>query len=122
MERELKKVGITIQTIWEKYIETHPDGLRVTQFRNRFKDWSNKVNPVMHMNHKAGDWDKSLVEGAVKILYRRIYANLKDSKYFSIEDLNQEIWNLLDAHNNKKLTGRPYSRFELFMEDERHEL
>lgn len=66
--------------------------------------------------------DKSLVEGAVKILYRRIYANLKDSKYFSIEDLNQEIWNLLDAHNNKKLTGRPYSRFELFMEDERHEL
>jgi hypothetical protein len=66
--------------------------------------------------------DKSLVEGAVKILYRRIYANLKDFKYFSIEELNQEIWNLLDAHNNKKLTGRPYSRFELFMEDERHEL
>lgn len=232
MERELKKVGITIQTMWERYIETHPDGLRVTQFRNRYRDWSNKVNPVMHMNHKAGDKmyvdyagktlsiidkstsevqevqffvailgasqytyaeasmsqqkedfvasvenamrffqgtpaaivpdnlksavvrtsrfeptinetladlaehyettilparayrprDKSLVEGAVKILYRRIYANLKDSKYFSIEDLNQEIWNLLDAHNNKKLTGRPYSRFELFMEDERHEL
>lgn len=66
MERELKKVGITIQTMWERYIETHPDGLRVTQFRNRFRDWSNKVNPVMHMNHKAGD--KMYVDYAGKTL------------------------------------------------------
>lgn len=43
-------------------------------------------------------------------------------EFFSIEDLNQTIWTLLDAHNNKKLTGRPYSRFELFIEDEKHEL
>lgn len=232
MERELKKTGITIQIMWERYIALNPDGLRITQFRNRYRDWGNKVNPVMHMNHNAGDKmyvdyagktlsildkstseirevqffvailgasqytyaeasmsqqkedfvasvenamrffegtpaaivpdnlksavirtsrfeptinetladlaehyettilparayrprDKSLVEGAVKILYRRIYANLKDTKYFSIDELNQEIWTLLDAHNNKKITGRPYSRFELFIEDERHEL
>ncbi|MET3029331.1 IS21 family transposase, partial [Flavobacterium sp. UW10123] len=51
---------------WERYIETHPDGLRVTQFRNRFRDWSNKVNPVMHMNHKAGD--KMYVDYAGKTL------------------------------------------------------
>ena len=66
--------------------------------------------------------DKSLVEGAVKILYRRIYVHLREQKFFSIEQLNEQIWNLLDVHNKKKLTARPYSRLELFTEDEKKEL
>ena len=66
--------------------------------------------------------DKALVDGAVKILYRRIYVNLKETKFFSLEELNQQIWDLLDAHNSRKLTGRPYSRVELFLEDEQQKL
>jgi hypothetical protein len=66
--------------------------------------------------------DKSLVEGAVKILYRRIYANLKDNHFLNLEELNQRIWDLLDSHNSKKLTGRPYSRLEVFLEDEKDKL
>ena len=66
--------------------------------------------------------DKSLVEGAVKILYRRIYVHLKEQKFFSLEELNNQIWDLLDEHNNKKLTARPYSRSELFSEDEKDKL
>ena len=232
MERELKKVGVTSYRMWEEYIRLHPDGYQNSQFRNYFKIWGNRVNPVMHMSHKAGDKmyvdyagktltiidkntgeiqevqffvailgasqytyaeasasqqkedfilsvenamqfyegvpaaivpdnlksavskssrfeptlnetfrdlgehyettilparaykprDKSLVEGAVKILYRRIYAVLKDEKFFNITDLNERIWDLLDSHNNRKLTGRPYSRFELFSEDEKGKL
>ena len=66
--------------------------------------------------------DKSLVEGAVKILYRRIYVHLREQKFFSLDQLNEQIWNLLDVHNKKKLTARPYSRLELFTEDEKKEL
>ena len=66
--------------------------------------------------------DKSLVEEAIKILYRRIYVHLREQKFFSIEQLNEQIWNLLDVHNKKKLTARPYSRLELFTEDEKKEL
>ena len=219
MERELKKVGVTVQHMWEQYIAVNPDGYRSSQFAHHYKEWSKRVNPVMHMNHKAGDKmyvdyagktlsiidkdtgeikevqffvailgasqytyaeasmsqqkedfvtsvenamrffegtpaaivpdnlksavikssrfeptinetladlaeyyqttilparaykprDKSLVEGAVKILYRRIYVTLKETKFFSLEELNQQIWDLLDAHNSRKLTGRPYS-------------
>lgn len=58
--------------------------------------------------------DKSLVEGAVKILYRRIYANLKDASFYSLEEINQAINELLEAHNGRKLTARPYSRRDLF--------
>ena len=66
--------------------------------------------------------DKSLVEGAVKILYRRIYVYLKQKQFYSLDDLNQQIWDLLDTHNHKKLTGRPYSRYELYTEDEKQNL
>jgi transposase len=231
MERELKKVGVTIHHMWEQYIALHPDGFQSSQFRYHYKIWGKRVNPVMHMNHKSGDKmyvdyagktlsildkgsgelkevqffvailgasqytyaeasmsqqkedfvrsvenairffegtpaaivpdnlksavikssrfeptinetladlaehyettilparaykprDKSLVEGAVKILYRRIYANLKQESY-SLEELNKQIWDLLDSHNKRKLTGRPYSRQDLFLEDEKQQL
>ncbi|MDH5380114.1 MAG: IS21 family transposase [Cyclobacteriaceae bacterium] len=66
--------------------------------------------------------DKSLVEGAVKILYRRIYAELQDDIFHSLQELNQTIWEELKEHNSVKLTGRPYSRLELFDEMEKTEL
>jgi transposase len=66
--------------------------------------------------------DKSLVEGAVKILYSRIYVALKDIEFYDLESLNEKIWSLLEQHNTKKLTARPYSRLDLFLEDEKHKL
>ena len=66
MERELKKVGVTIQLMWERYIAIHPDGFKSSQFRHHFKIWSKRVNPVMHMNHKSGD--KMYVDYAGKTL------------------------------------------------------
>jgi hypothetical protein len=55
MGRELKKVSVTIQHMWEQYIAINPDGYRSSQFAHHYKAWSKRVNPVMHMNHKAGD-------------------------------------------------------------------
>jgi transposase len=66
--------------------------------------------------------DKSLAEGAVKILYQRMYPALKQETFYSIKKLNERIWELLEAHNNKKLTGRPFSRLQLFKEDEKAKL
>ena len=66
--------------------------------------------------------DKSLVEGAVKILYQRIYSKLRDRVFYNIKELNQAIWAYLEVHNNRKLTGRPTSRLGLFNEIEQKEL
>jgi len=66
--------------------------------------------------------DKSLAEGAVKILYQRMYPILRSETFYSIESLNERIWELLADHNRKKLTGRPYSRYDLFVEDEKDKL
>jgi hypothetical protein len=37
MERELKKVGVTVRHMWEKYIAANPDGLRSSQFSHHYK-------------------------------------------------------------------------------------
>jgi transposase len=66
--------------------------------------------------------DKSLVEGAVKILYQRIYPTLRGKTFHELKDLNKAIWEALAAHNHKKLTGRPTSRFQLFNEVEKGQL
>src|SRR5690606_1072587 len=55
MEKELKRKGVTKGLLWEEYVAQHPDGLRSSQFMDRYMTWSKKVNPVMHMDHKAGD-------------------------------------------------------------------
>jgi transposase len=66
--------------------------------------------------------DKSLAEGAVKILYQRIYPSLRGQNFYTLADLNKAIWKELKVHNNKKLSGRPNSRSELFIEDEKDKL
>jgi transposase len=66
--------------------------------------------------------DKSLAEGAVKILYTRIYTVLQDQTYFSIEHINKDIHKALASHNRKNFSNRSYSRKALFEEIEAHKL
>ncbi len=232
VERQLKKTGITRQHMWREYIAKHPDGFKSSQFGMYYRRWSQKVNPVMHMNHKSGDKmfidyagktleivnlnsgevkqvqffvailgasqytyaeasmsqkkedfvasvenalhffngvpaaivpdnlksavtkshryepklnetfqdfaehydttilparaykprDKSLAEGAVKILYQRIYPVINRQVFHNLRDLNKAIWKELETHNNAKLTGRPTSRYQLYIEDEKAHL
>jgi transposase len=66
--------------------------------------------------------DKSLVEGAVKITYNRIYTNVRQQTFTSIELLNASIRLHLQNHNQLNFTGRKYSRQQQFDEIEKHEL
>jgi len=66
--------------------------------------------------------DKPLVEGAVKIVYNRIFAEINNRVYFNLWELNTAIWQALEKYNNIKLTGKECSRRQLFEEIERSEL
>ena len=66
--------------------------------------------------------DKSLVEGAVKITYNRIFANLQGQKFYSLEELNQTILRHLDNLNRAFFQGRTYSRMSQFDEMEKEVL
>jgi transposase len=232
MEKALKRKGETREKLWKQYFLKHPDGYRITQFKEHYNLWSKKVNSSMHQEHKSGDKmyvdytgdklsyvdqatgevvavevfvailgasqltyveasmtqrkedfigscenalhyyggmpqaivtdnlksaviksdryeptlnemfrdfvehyhmtalpagpykpkHKALVEGAVKIIYRTIFSTVKLHTYLSLPDLNAAIWVELEDHNNKPLTGRPYSRRQLFEEIEKLDL
>lgn len=231
VEKKLRKTGFTRMKLWEEYILKYPNGVQRSQFCEHYARWSKSkdVDPVMHMEHKAGEEmfvdyagktlqlvdpqsgeikelqffiavlgasqltyaevsysqkkadfilsvenalhyfggvpkliipdnlksavtkshrfepvinetfsdfveyyqttvfparsrrpkDKALVELAVKILYTRIYTQIQEQTFFELSSINKEIWDLLDKHNHTKLTGKPYSRMELFNEIEK---
>lgn len=66
--------------------------------------------------------DKAHVENAVRISYRRIYANLPETLFTSPEELNAALWSELEKLNNKMLTGRSCSRRDQFNEMEKNVL
>jgi transposase len=63
--------------------------------------------------------DKALVEGAVKIVYSRIYTKVRTAVYHSLEELNTAIKAALEEHNHACLKGRNYSRRQQFEEVEK---
>lgn len=66
--------------------------------------------------------DKAHVENAVKIVYRRIFAPLRNEKFYSLDELNDAIKVKLEEYNNKKLSKMKVSRKELFNEVEKDTL
>jgi transposase len=218
--------------LWEAYRKEFPDGFQYTQFCFYYNQWKARVNPTMHLDHKAGDKlyvdfageklsitdkesgeiievevfvailgasqltyveavssqqkedfiaaceealhyyggvpsaivpdnlkaavtksnryeptlnetfadfadhyattilparayrprDKALVEGAVKIVYSRIYAPVRKVVYHTLAELNTAIKAALEVHNSQPLKGRNYSRRLQFEEVERETL
>lgn len=66
--------------------------------------------------------DKSLVEGAVKLIYRSIYARLEGCKFYDLESLNAAIHSALEIHNTQPFSSRTYSRRDQFENIERETL
>lgn len=67
MERELKKVGVSKQLLWEEYKNKYADGYQSSQFSYYFDQWKKASSVVMHFEHKAGD--KLFVDYTGKKLY-----------------------------------------------------
>lgn len=58
--------------------------------------------------------DNALVEGAVNILYQRVYTALQDRPCPGLQELNQQIMRLIEAHNQQLFQGKTYSRRQRF--------
>lgn len=87
-----------------------------------FLDFADHYNTTVLPARAYKPRDKSLAEGAVKILYTRIYSEINKHTYHSIQEINAAIWEALDRHNRHRLSGRTYSRSDLFYELEKKEL
>jgi len=65
--KESKRPYVTLQKLWEEYIEEHPDGYSRSQFFDHFSRWRKSSELSMHIEHKSGD--KVFVDFTGKKLY-----------------------------------------------------
>ena len=54
-EKELTRVGVTKQILWDEYISENTNGYKYSQFCHHFKQWSSSKEIYMRIEHKAGD-------------------------------------------------------------------
>jgi hypothetical protein len=55
LHREMKKKWVTLQLLYEEYKRDNPDRYERTQLYCLYRDWIKKADPVMRINHKAGE-------------------------------------------------------------------
>lgn len=82
-----------------------------------FKDMADHFDTVINPTRTYSPKDKAMVEGMVQIVYQEIYFYLRNMVFFSLEELNEQIRPLLEKLNNKKLTNRDVSRYDLYMQE-----
>ncbi|HTB05801.1 MAG TPA: IS21 family transposase [Bacteroidia bacterium] len=87
-----------------------------------FSDFAEHYNTAILPARVYRPTDKAPVEIAVRIIYTRIYAKLRDRTFYSLEELNRAIWLALEEHNNQAITGKECSRWQLFREMEKASL
>lgn len=92
------------------------------EINSSYYDFSKHYNTTILPARALKPKDKSLVENMVKTIYTRIFAPLRNMQFFSIEELNEQIWKLLDEHNSKKFQQKETSRKQLFDEVEKEAL
>lgn len=87
-----------------------------------FKDFALHYGCVVDPARPYSAQDKALVEGAVKLVYQRIFYPLSKMTFFSIAELNEAIRELLVKYNNYVFQLTSYSRRELFLSTEKQYL
>ncbi|MFC1863191.1 IS21 family transposase [Thermodesulfobacteriota bacterium] len=79
-----------------------------------FEDFADHYQTVVLPARVRRPQDKALVENAVRLVYQRIYAPLRNRDFFSLEELNEAIRDLLAQHNKAQFQRLKISRKGLF--------
>jgi transposase len=55
IHRELRRKAVTLMLLWQEYKAVHPDGYQYSQFCNLYRQWAERIDPVMRQEHRAGE-------------------------------------------------------------------
>ena len=109
-----------------------PDNCKVAVNNN--KDW---IDPAMNetFQHWADYYGTAIlpaavrkprwkpnVENSVKVVTQDILVEMADMTFFSIDELNTELWERVDERNRKNFKDLDYSRYDKFLGDEKNAL
>jgi transposase len=54
VKNELRHKGVTLQLVWQEYLERHPGGYQYSQFCRLYHQWSRHLDVVLRGDHLAG--------------------------------------------------------------------
>jgi len=86
------------------------------------EDFANHYNMVVLPTRAGHPKDKASVENQVRIIYSRVYAKLRNHRFFSLEELNRAVFEKTLEHNQTRMQRKDYTREEKFLADEKHTL
>lgn len=89
------------------------------EINRHYKAMAVHYNTVVYPTRVAKPRDKALVEGAVKLVYQRIFFHLSKQTFFSLAELNEQIGILLKAYNERPFYKQSESRVERFVKQEK---
>jgi len=87
-----------------------------------YEDFARYYQTVILPARPSAPKDKALVENAVKIIYSRIYAVIRNRIFHNLKELNQAIREELEKHNDAPMQRLNISRNQLYLETEKSAL
>jgi transposase len=69
------------------------------EINEMYREFANHYGMYVYPARSRAPQDKSLVEKGINIVYNRIYAPIRDRNFFSLDEINQTIWDLLEPLN-----------------------
>jgi transposase len=118
---ELGGVPASIVTDNLKSAVSRPDRYEPS-IQQSLEDFANHYGTTIIPTRVYKPRDKALVENQVKLIYQRVYAQLRDQRFFDLGSLNKAITARMLAHNQRRMQQKPFCRQELFLAKERTEL
>ena len=79
------------------------------------EDMANHYGTVIVPARPVHPRDKSNAEGEVRLVYIRVFAELRNETFFSLDELNAAAALKMKAHNQKRMQRLPYTREERFL-------
>jgi transposase len=55
LHRERKRKGVTLQLLWHEYKEANPEGYQYSQFCERYRQWTQKLDVCLRQEYRAGE-------------------------------------------------------------------
>jgi len=83
VHRELKRKHVTLQILWDEYIERHPEGYRYSRFCELYRGWASRISVTMRQTHAGGD--KLFVDYAgdtVPVIVDRLTGQVRPAQIF----------------------------------------
>jgi transposase len=55
IRKELTRKSVTLRLLWLEYRQSNPEGYQYSQFCERYRQWSDKLDVSLRQTHRAGE-------------------------------------------------------------------